>query len=78
MKLFESGAKKAGKTLLGDWCSPDYLEDLGDDSLHCSNRVREPITPPITLDNVKDVSVPRGVRNHKKLTLESVMTDSKG
>ena len=67
-EFFESGAQKAIKSLLADYCSPDSLEDLGRDSLWSSLMAKDPATPPhpYPLDNVKDVTTPKGARDHKK------------
>ena len=44
------------------------LESLGGDSLH-SSQAKEPATPSITLDLVKEVTMPRGARNYMNLKL---------
>ena len=44
------------------------LESLGGDSLH-SSEAKEPAAPSITLDLVKEVTMPRGARNYMNLKL---------
>ena len=49
-----------------DWYSLDSLESLGGDNL-CIFQAEEPAAPPITLDLVMEVAVPRGARSHKNM-----------
>ena len=57
------------KKLFENRYSLDSLENLQGDSL-CISPAKEPFTPPITLYLIVEVTVPRGVTNHKNLSNE--------
>ena len=53
-------------------CSPDSLESLGGDSL-LRSQAKKPAAPPITLDLVKEVTMPGGARNHMNVKLRKCL-----